>query len=227
MTARTGHDAKLVIAILLVTMAMGMLDAISLLHLKIFAGYMTATIILMAVNIATSQAIVLSGLEAIACYFTGAIIGGRLVRRERHTRLVVGDILLGVGCLVGLAAFVWCAQLSGGIYITLGMLSLAMGLQTSATRHAKLPDMVLPAATMVLHGLAHNSTVAGGTNSGTWRRLAAIASLFVGAVIGTLVSDKNVGIGIAAAGATVFAAGGLLHWRRHPLALHLDKMSIP
>lgn len=127
MTARTGHDAKLVIAILMVTMAMGMLDAISLLHLKIFAGYMTATIILMAVNIATSQAIVLSGLEAIACYFTGAIIGGRLVRRERHTRLVVGDILLGVGCLVGLAAFVWCAQLSGGIYITLGMLSLAWG----------------------------------------------------------------------------------------------------
>ncbi|MFT8551846.1 MAG: DUF1275 domain-containing protein, partial [Acetobacter okinawensis] len=43
MTTRAGHDAKLVIAILLVTMAMGMLDAISLLHLKIFAGYMTAT----------------------------------------------------------------------------------------------------------------------------------------------------------------------------------------
>ncbi len=47
-------------------MGMGMLDAISLLHLRIFAGYMTATIILMAVNIATSQAIVLSGLPAFA-----------------------------------------------------------------------------------------------------------------------------------------------------------------
>lgn len=73
-----GHDARLVVAIILVTMAMGMLDAISLLHLKMFAGYMTASIILIAVNIATSQAIVLSGLEAIGCFYVGAVVGGAL-----------------------------------------------------------------------------------------------------------------------------------------------------
>ncbi|MFT8417674.1 MAG: YoaK family protein [Acetobacter sp.] len=227
MTTRAGHDAKLVIAILLVTMAMGMLDAISLLHLKIFAGYMTATIILMAVNIATSQAIVLSGLEAIGFYFLGAMIGGRLVRRQRSIRATVGDILLGVGAMVGLAAWIWSANIPGDIYVTLALLSCAMGLQTSATRHAKLPDMVLPAATMVLHGLAHNSSAAGGSSAGTLRRVAAILSLFVGAAIGTLVSGWSVSVGIALAGGTIVVGGCLLLLRKHPLAFHLDRMSIP
>lgn len=101
MSTRAGHDPRLVISIILVTMAMGMLDAISLLHLKIFAGYMTATVLLMAVHIATSESVVLSGFEAIGLYLLGALTGGRLVRRDRTVRLAVGDVLLVVGTIVG------------------------------------------------------------------------------------------------------------------------------
>ncbi|MFT8676358.1 MAG: YoaK family protein [Acetobacter sp.] len=226
MTTRKGHDARLVVAILLVTMAMGMLDAISLLHLKMFAGYLTASIILIAANIATSQAIVLSGFEAIGCFYLGALVGGRIVRRKRATRLVIGDILLGVGCLMGLTAWIWSCDLPGNTYITLGLLSLTMGLQTSATRHAQLPDMTLPAATVVLHGLAHNSTAAGGDNAGHWRRKAAIGALFLGALMGTLVSRQSVAEGIAGASIIVLAAGLLLHARPAALLTRLDRMSI-
>lgn len=226
MNARAGHDPRLVAAIILVTMAMGMLDAISLLHLKIFAGYMTATILLMAVHIATSESIVLSGFEAIGCYLLGALIGGRLTRREPAIRLAVGTILFRVGVIVGLTALVWAANPPGRTYITLAMLAFAMGLQTSATRHAKVADMSLPAATMLLHGWAHNSPFAGGSNPGTWRRLSAIGSLFVGAVIGTLVSSHTISGSIAVAGITILTAGALLHVREHKLLNHLDKLTV-
>ncbi|AQT04387.1 MULTISPECIES: YoaK family protein [Acetobacter] len=226
MSTRTGHDPRLVISIILVTMAMGMLDAISLVHLKIFAGYMTATVLLMAVHIATSETIVLSGFEAIGLYLLGALTGGRLVRRAHTVRLAVGNVLLGVGSIVGLTALEWAAQPPGCIYITLGLLAFAMGLQTSATRHAKVADMSLPAATMLLHGLAHNSTFAGGTNPGTWRRLTAIGSLFVGAVIGTLTSSHSISIAIAIAAATILSAGALLHLRDHRFLAHLDQITV-
>ncbi|MBO1327023.1 YoaK family protein [Acetobacter suratthaniensis] len=222
-----GHDARLVVAIILVTMAMGMLDAISLLHLKMFAGYMTASIILIAVNIATSQAIVLSGLEAIACFYSGAVLGGRLVRRRRHQRLIIGDMLLGVASLIALAAWIWSAAPPGAPYITLGLLAFAMGVQTSATRHASLPDMTLPAATVVLHGLAHNSSVAGGDNRGSWRRAAAIGALFLGAVMGTLISAHSVAQGIALTAFIIMMAGTVLLVGRLPLVVRLDRISIP
>nr|WP_298796980.1 YoaK family protein [uncultured Acetobacter sp.] len=226
MSTRAGHDPRLVISIILVTMAMGMLDAISLLHLKIFAGYMTATVLLMAVHIATSESVVLSGFEAIGLYLLGALTGGRLTRRNRTVRLAVGDILVIVGTIVGLTALEWAAQPPGSTYITLGLLAFAMGLQTSATRHAKVADMSLPAATMLLHGLAHNSTFAGGTNPGTWRRLTAISSLFVGAVIGTLTSSHSISIGIGIAASTILTAGALLHVREHKLLAHVDRMTM-
>lgn len=226
MNARVGHDPRLVAAIILVTMAMGMLDAISLLHLKIFAGYMTATVLLMAVHIATSETVVLSGFEAIGFYLLGALTGGRLTRRDRSVRLAVGDILFRVGVVVGLTALVWAANPPGRTYITLALLAFAMGLQTSATRHAKVADMSLPAATMLLHGLAHNSLFAGGRNPGTWRRLAAIGSLFTGAVIGTLVSSRSVSGGIALAGLTILIAGFLLYLREHKLLNHLDNLVV-
>ncbi|MFT8664876.1 YoaK family protein [Acetobacter orientalis] len=226
MNARAGHDPRLVAAIILVTMAMGMLDAISLLHLKIFAGYMTATVLLMAVHIATSETIVLSGFEAIGFYLLGALTGGRLTRRDRTVRYAVGDILFRVGLLVGLTALVWAANPPGRTFITLGLLAFAMGMQTSATRHAKVADMSLPAATMLLHGLAHNSPFAGGRNPGTWRRLAAIGSLFVGAVIGTLVSSHSISGGIAMAGVTILSAGALLYLREHKFLHRFDNLTV-
>ena len=222
-----GHDARLVVAIILVTMAMGMLDAISLLHLQMFAGYMTASVILIAVNIATSQAIVLSGLEAIGCFYVGAVLGGRLVRRRRHKRLIIGDMLLGVASLIALAAWIWSASPPGASYITLGLLAFAMGVQTSATRHASLPDMTLPAATIVLHGIAHNSSVAGGDNRGSWRRAAAIGALFSGAVMGTLISAHSVAQGIALTAFIIMMAGAVLLVGRLPLVVRLDRISIP
>ncbi|GBQ32429.1 YoaK family protein [Gluconacetobacter azotocaptans] len=219
------QDPRLVIAIIMVTVAMGALDAISLTHLQVFTGYMTATVILIAVHLVSAQSILGPGLLAITSYLVGAALGGRLVRRAHSRRRTVADLLMGVGALILAAAAVWWIDMVGRYYVTLVIMAVAMGLQTSATRHAQVTDLTLPAATLLLHGLVHDSRLAGGPARGTWRRLAAIFGLFGGAVLGAWASSRSVPIAIALVGLTITGAGFLLYLRDHPLLERLENVS--
>ncbi|MBB2155203.1 DUF1275 domain-containing protein [Gluconacetobacter diazotrophicus] len=218
----TPHDPRLVIAVIMVTVAMGALDAVSLAHLKVFTGYMTATLILIAVHLASAESILGPGLLAIGSYLIGAAVGGRLVRRAHSRRRTVADLLMAVGTLVLAASAVWWAGMPWRHFMTLVILAIAMGLQTSATRHAQVTDLTLPAATMLLHGLVHDSRLAGGPSRGAWRRLAAILGLFGGAVLGTFVSSVSVAGAIAMVGVTIGCAGFLLYLEDHPLLDRLE-----
>ncbi|NVN10168.1 YoaK family protein [Nguyenibacter vanlangensis] len=219
------HDPRLVIAIIMVTVAMGALDAISLTHLNVFAGYMTATVILIAVHLVSGQSILGPGLVAIASYLIGAALGGRLVRRSHSRRRTVADLLMAVGVLVAGAALIWWVNAPWHYYAVLTILAVAMGLQTSATRHAQVTDLTLPAATLLLHGLAHDSRLAGGPSLGVWRRLAAILGLFGGAVLGAVASSVSVSGAIVLVGLTIGCAGFLLYLRDHPLLERLETVS--
>jgi uncharacterized membrane protein YoaK (UPF0700 family) len=195
----------------MVTVAMGALDAVSLTHLKVFTGYMTATVILIAVHLASAESVLGPGLLAIGSYLVGAVLGGRLVRRSHSRRRTVADLLMGVGMLILTAAAIWGMDMMGRYYVTLVILAIAMGLQTSATRHAQVADLSLPAATMLLHGLMHDSRLAGGPSRGAWRRLAAILALFGGAALGAFVSRVSVPGAITLVGLTIGSAGVLLY----------------
>lgn len=221
------HDPRLVVVVIMVTMAMGALDAVSLTHLKVFTGYMTATVILIAVHLTSGESIAGPGVVAITAYLGGAALGGRLVRRSHSRRRTVADLLLAVGALVLMAALVWWQDGPWRFYGTLVILAVAMGLQTSATRHAQVTDLTLPAATMLLHGLMHDSRLAGGPAKGAWRRLAAILALFGGAVLGALISSLSVPIAIALVGLLVGSAGCLLYLGDHPLLERLETLGPP
>ena len=193
-------------ALLLITVAMGMLDAIGLLHFGTFTGYMTGTIILIGINVARGSALALPPLLALGALVAGAVVGGRLVRRRHPPPRLVGDTLGGVAALVALAALLagfGRGDADPGIIVILGV---AMGLQTSATRYAGVPDMTMPAATMVLHGLAHDSRIAGGRGERSWRRVGVLASLLIGAGAGTALSTRHVWIGLAATAGLILAA---------------------
>mgnify|MGYP004721176013 CR=1 FL=1 len=129
--------------------------------------------------------------------------------------------------LIAVGAGSWCAGTAGAPYIHLGLLAVAMGVQASAARHASLADMTMPAATIVLHGLAHNSSAAGGDNRGSWRRASAIGALFFSAVMGTLISAHSVAQGIALTAFIIMMAGVVLLVGRLPLVVRLDRISIP
>ena len=195
--------------LLLITVSMGMLDAISLLHFGTFTGYMTGTVILIGIGFARLSAIATSSLVALGAFLLGALVGGRLIRRRQPSPKLVADILMGVAVLVGLAALVQ-GLIGGASFAVIAILGLAMGLQTSATRFAAVADMSMPAATMILHGLAHDSRLAGGKAERAWRRLGILVGLIGGAAIGALLSAWHVWIGLAAVALLVFVAAAVL-----------------
>ena len=122
-----------------------MLDAVSLLHLGTFTAYATGTVILTGIRLSEGASLAGPGPVALAALLLGAVAGGRLVRRAHAPPKLVGDILLAVASLVAAAAALEGARPGSATLGVIAVLSLAMGLQTSATRHAGVPDMSMPA----------------------------------------------------------------------------------
>src|SRR5262249_49668214 len=99
------------------------------------------------------------------------------------------------------------------------LIAIAMGSQTSASRHLAVPDMVLPLATLAVHGLAHDSRLAGGREERTPRRLGIVCALLLGAAAGAALSVYSVWPGLLLAAALlalagIFALRSPRRWRR-------------
>jgi Protein of unknown function (DUF1275) len=77
----------------------------------------------------------------------------------------------------------------------------------SASRHLAVPDMVLPLATLAVHGLAHDSRLAGGREERTPRRLGIVCALLLGAAAGAALSAYSVWPGLLLAAALLALAG--------------------
>ena len=210
---KTANDRELVVALLLITASTGMLDAISLLHLKTFTGYMTGTVILTGIHFAGGADLAWPGLVALSAFFLGAIGGGRLVRRHHPPPKLVGEVLLGTAVLVAVAAGVdGVASDPNARFAVIAVLAIAMGLQTSATRHAGVADMTMPAATMILHGLAHDSHLAGGKADRVWRRIGVLVGLLGGAAAGAAISNLSVWLSLLATALLIAVGGAVLRW---------------
>lgn len=205
------EEVHWVLALLVITVAMGMLDAISLIHLGTFTGYMTGTVILIGIGLIQGSRITMASVVALSCYMVGALLGGRLVRRPHPLMKIVSDVLLGVAALVASTVVL---RIEVGVLPVVSILGLAMGLQTSATRHAGVADMSMPAATMVLHGLAHDSWLAGGGGERAWRRLGTLMALISGAMLGAIIAAWNVPGALATVAALLLTAALIL--RRGP-----------
>lgn len=210
------EDGHWVSALLLITVSMGMLDAISLLHFGTFTGYMTGTVILIGIGFAHLSAVATSSLVALGAFMLGALAGGRLIRRHQPSPKLVSDILTGVAVLIGVSGILQGLNSGSGNFPIIAILGLAMGLQTSATRFAAIADMSMPAATMILHGIAYDSRMAGGKSERAWRRLGILVGLVGGAAIGALLSAWHVWAALAAVAGLVLVAALLLRTAQRP-----------
>lgn len=203
-------ENRWVSALLVLTVSMGMLDAIGLLHLGTFTGYFTGALILAGANLGQGHSIDTAPFFALIAALAGAVIGGRAVRRVRPRHRLISDVFFVVAALMGLAALIDFLGHGTFVRTTVAVLGFAMGLQTSASRHAAVADMAIPAATMVLHGLAHDSRLAGGAGERTWRRLGILAGLMFGATAGAVMSLYAPSLGLAICALLVCSSGVLL-----------------
>ena len=211
---------RLSMGLLVLTAVSGIVDAVSFLALgHIFTANMTGNIAFLAFATAGVPDIsVAPSITSLAAYLSGAVVGGYFGRgvagpfRRRW-------LLLCATCEAALlvAAAIAVIALDGDStalverqYAVIVLTALAMGLRNATVQQLAVPGLTTTTVlTMTMTGLAADFTLAGGSNPHMRRRLGSIASLFVGAAIGTVLLRFGLGVPlIVAAISVVFATVG-------------------
>jgi uncharacterized membrane protein YoaK (UPF0700 family) len=204
-------DRPIAIAILLVlNVATGAVEAICYGHLgQIFAAFITGTIILAGLHTGSGGFDLLKPyIFPIAGFICGGIIGGRLVKNRNDTgrtftRMIAIESVILAAAAVGTALLPLGVDTTGR-YLTLGLLSVSMGIQFSATKFLNVTDLTLAALTGVIHGLLQDSRLARGHPQRSGRRIGAIIAIAAGAAAGAAIATWRV---YAAIGASAVLVG--------------------
>lgn len=217
-------------ALLVLTFTTGLIDAVSYLGLgRVFTANMTGNVVLLGFGIARSGGLpVVAPICSLVAFLLGAVIGGTLVKRlqRRHPRLVARALAIEVSLLVAAAIVAAATHIKAGqaaAYAVIGMLALAMGVRSTTVRRIGVPDLSTVVLTMTLTAFASESRLAGGSGTGSIRRLAAVLAMFVGALAGALLLKTSIVLPLAVA-----AGLALLTWLIYvPAAVRLGTSTEP
>jgi uncharacterized membrane protein YoaK (UPF0700 family) len=193
--------------LLALTMVTGIVDAISYLKLgHVFVANMTGNVVYLGFAIANAEDFsVPASLVAIASFFSGALAGGRVGLRlgqHRGRHLACASLIESALVIVTLIVSILTPDLSGNFvrYTLIVLLAITMGFQNATARHLGVPNLNTTVLTLTLAGLAADSKWAGGKNPSSGPRLAAIAAMLLGAVVGAaIISRSSTSAGLALA----------------------------
>lgn len=189
-----GSSATVALLLLMVlTFVTGVVDAVGFLALdRVFVGNMTGNIVVLGMAVAGADDLpILGPVIALGTFTLGAFVAGVFLRRRRKEwgGAVTLPLLAGTVVLAGLGvAFLvpaWAAS-SELELIASSLTAAAMGVQAAVARSLAVTDMTTVVVTSTLTSLASESLTDGGIK-GFWnRRFAAIAAIFLGALVGAL-----------------------------------------
>ncbi len=197
-------------ALLLLTFATGLVDAISVLALgHVFVANMTGNAIFLGFLFVPDTGIDLTAaVVAFGGFLVGAIIGGRLVRRLwRQTRR-----WLTVALSIEIAVLVALSVLAGvGVLryhdttkqILIVGLAVAFGVQNSTARQFGIQELYTTVLTSTIVGIGVDSRLAGGTGRREKLRYSVVLTMLAGAIVGATLSRAVVAPVIALAAAVV------------------------
>lgn len=213
--------ASALIILLVMTFGTGIVDAVSYLALgRVFTANMTGNITLLGFALGGAPRLSISrSLLALACFLTGAVVGGRMTAALDPNDIRRRAILaFGVEALLLLAAAAFSLGLVAPyesdpfrIYGLIAITAVAMGLRNAAVRRLGVPDMTTTVLTSTITALASDSALAGGNNL-RWRgRSAAILAMLGGAAAGTLLLRSSITMPLFVSGmiTTICAIGWL------------------
>lgn len=201
-----------VAALLLLTFATGLVDAISVLILgHVFVANMTGNVIFLGFWFVPGAGVDLTAaVVAFAGFLVGTVLGGRLARILGHrtrrwltaalgmevTVLVVLSILAGTGVL---------DYHSNTKLILIAGLATTFGVQNATARQFGIQELQTTVLTSTIVGLGVDSRLAGGGGEREKLRYSVIAAMCGGAILGATMSRVTVApvIGLAAAVVTV------------------------
>lgn len=192
------------------------MDAVSILRLgHVFVANMTGNVVFMGFSFARAPGFSIpASLAALGAFLVGAAVGARA--REGTPMQAVRRIAAAEAVLCAAATVVAATSTgTGPRYVITGLLALAMGGQNATARKLAVPDMTTTVLTLTLTGLVGDRPDVGRAGSHTVRRIAAVAAMLAGAIIGaSLVLNTTTAWALAAA-TTVLAGVALVgsRWR--------------
>lgn len=177
--------------LLLMTTVTGLVDAVSVLGLgRVFVANMTGNVVFLGFAVAGVPGFALAAsLGALGGFLVGALVGGRLVtvRGVARGRLLRDTVLAEIVLLLVATALllpVPAAPTSLVATLVAALAAVALGLQNATVRHVAVPDLTTTVLTMTLTGIAADVRTTG--RAVVTRRVLAVLTMFVGAVIGAL-----------------------------------------
>jgi len=221
---RSGERAPTVTLwmMMVLTFVTGVVDAVGFLGLdRVFVGNMTGNIVVLGMAVAGADDLpVLGPAVALATFTVGAFIGGLVLRSRRKVWSGGVSLLLGAGALVlallGIAYLVpvWVDAPALEL-VASSTTAAAMGMQAAVARSLAVADVTTVVVTSTLTSFASESLVGGGLGSVWNRRLAAIAIIFAGALVGALLLRLGVAVPLLLAALLTLVVVALGHRALH------------
>lgn len=203
--------------LLVLTVATGMVDAVSILALgRVFIANMTGNVVFIGFALARAPGFSLvASLLALAGFLVGAAVCGPVITRWRTAR---GELLAMVTTaeVVLLAGALAIAALSTEPFgstprnLIVVVAATALGLQNAAARELAVPDATTTVLTMTLTGFAADLRQRNGPV--LLRRLLAVAAMLVGAVVGATLVLRQSATGALALAAVLVAVDCVGAW---------------
>lgn len=188
--AEHGPLPALLIALTLLT---GLVDGVSYLALgHVFVANMTGNVVFLGFAFAGGRGLsAVASLVALGAFVLGAVGGGRIAarcfrHRGRHLRNATAIAVPLLLLAVLIAAVAGQPLPRGARYATILTLALAMGMQNATARRLAVPDLTTTVLTLTLTGIGADSHLAGGPGAHPTRRLVAVTTMLVGALISAL-----------------------------------------
>jgi uncharacterized membrane protein YoaK (UPF0700 family) len=179
--------------LLLLTMMSGVIDAVSILGLgRVFVANMTGNIVFIGFAIAGVPGFSLAAsVAALGGFLLGAFIGDTMVDAYGKHRGLLLRNACGVEFVIVAVALVIThisdddKSRSAKVAVA-ALCAIAMGIQNTAARRLAVPDLTTTVLTMTLTGIAADVRRSGAAT--ITRRALAVSMMFVGAIVGALLT---------------------------------------
>ena len=204
-----------VTALLLLTFATGLVDAVSVLVLgHVFVANMTGNVIFLGFWFVPHSGVdMTAAVVAFASFVAGTVLGGRFARHldtevRRWLGVALGAEVVMLGALAILAGSGVLAYDDGGKLILIAGLAVTFGAQNATARQFGIQELSTTVLTSTIVGIGFDSRLAGGTGQREKLRYGVVATMLGGAVLGATMTRFVVApvIGLAAIAVAVSAA---------------------
>jgi uncharacterized membrane protein YoaK (UPF0700 family) len=221
-----------VAALLLLTFATGLVDAVSVLVLgHVFVANMTGNVIFLGFWFTPHSGVDLgAAVVAFASFVVGTVVGGRLARHldgnaRRWLTAALSVEVIALGTLSLLAGTGVLGYTGAGRMTLIGGLAVVFGIQNATARQFGVQELSTTVLTTTIVGIGSDSRLAGGTGDREKLRYGVVLTMLTGAGVGATLTLVVVAPVIALAAVVVAAAGVIFRYAPQRQAAPSDPWS--